>query len=416
MAEQDRVVQAVAVVKALALPFAERERFVVGEGNDVFASVREGGLARVRGRLVVARSTPQADCDGRGGEVRSERWHRPNLTVSSDAVRELAATGVCVVFALACGSSNAPSPPRDDGTPAPSSPCGEAVPSCPADQCAGGRCTLLRLAEANGEVFAVDDTHVYWANAHEIHRIPKCGGPVEVVALSQADFTEVRAHGDALYLRLDASPQKLYRLPKTLGAIEEREVDPSVTVGPTVGLAVAGDQAYVAHQLGIIAFPLAGGPGVVLRQSGVASTLGSDDERAYFYASYPDPGFLALEGLTESAFFKPETTSSLLVSASASDGDALYVAYGMYKPVMLYRVGPAVGETPLAELDERPTTVRVDDRCVYVASEEGKTRGLRRVPKTGGTLEMLAAAGGSFALDADAIYFTSAANLYRLPK
>ena len=332
-------------------------------------------------------------------------------------MRELAVTGVCIAFALACGSSKAPSPPRDDGTPAPASPCGDAVPSCPADQCAGGRCTLLRLAEANGDVFAVDDTHVYWANAREIHRIPKCGGPVEIVALSQADFTEVRAFGDALYLRLDASPNKLYRLPKTLGAIEELAVDPTVTVGPTVGLAVAGDQAYVAHQLGMLAFPLAGGPGVVLRQSGVASTLGSDDERAYFYASYPAPGFRALEGLTESAFFEPpETTSSLLVSASASDGDALYVAYGTTKPLTLYRVVPAEGATPLAVLDERPTTVRVDERCVYVASEEGKARGLRRVPKTGGTLERLAAAGGSFALDADAIYFTSGANLYRLPK
>src|SRR6185295_1401919 len=102
--------------------------------------------------------TPEADEECRGGEVRSKRWHRLELTVFLDAVRELAVTGVCIAFALACGSSKAPSPPRDDGTPAPASPCGDAVPSCPADQCAGGRCTLLRLAEANGDVFAVDDT------------------------------------------------------------------------------------------------------------------------------------------------------------------------------------------------------------------------------------------------------------------
>jgi hypothetical protein len=319
-------------------------------------------------------------------------------------------------FALACGSSNDASPPLDDDTPAVVSPCGDGVPSCPLDQCAGGRCALVRLAAANGEVFAVDDAHVYWASAREIHRIPKCGGPVEVVALSQADFAEVRASGDALYFRLDSFPNKLYRLPKSLGPTEESEVDPAVTVGPTLGLAIAGDHAYVAHQIGLVAFPLAGGPGVVLRQSGVANTLGSDDRRAYFYSSYPDAGFFALDGLTESLFYKPDTTSSLQVSACASDGEALYAAYDSYEPVTLYRLGASEGSTPLAELDERPNTVRVDDRCVYVATGDGETRGLRRVPKTGGALEMLAASGGSFAIDDDALYFTSGGNLYRLPK
>jgi hypothetical protein len=320
------------------------------------------------------------------------------------------------LFSLACGSSNDASPPLDDDIPEVVSPCGNGVPSCPVDQCAGGRCALVRLAAANGEVFTVDDAHVYWASAREIHRIPKCGGPVEVVALSQADFAEVRASGDALYFRLDAFPNKLYRLPKSLGPIEESEIDPAVTVGSTLSLAVAGDHAYVAHGIGLLAFPLIGGPGVVLRQSGVASTLGSDDRRAYFYSSYPDAGFFALDGLSESVFFDPGATSSLLVSASASDGEALYVAYYSLEPVTLYRLSTSEGPTPLAELDERPNTVRVDDRCVYVANDVGRTRGLRRVPKTGGTVETLAASGGSFAIDDGALYFTSGGNLYRLPK
>jgi hypothetical protein len=330
-------------------------------------------------------------------------------------VRELVASCVCVSLALACGSSNTPSL-DDDDTPATLSPCGEAVPSCPVDRCAGGRCALVRLAAATGEVFAVDETHVYWASAREIHRIPKCGGPVEVVALSQADFTEVRAYGDALYVRIDAFPQKLFRLPKALAASEELEIDAAVTVGTTLSLAVAGDHAYVAHPIGLIAFPLAGGPGVVLRQSGVASTLGSDDRRAYFYTSYPDAGFFALDGLSESVFFRPDEASSLLVSASASDGEALYVAYAPYHPVTLYRVSSTEGATPLAELDERPSSMQVDDRCVYVASEQGETRGLLRLPKAGGALETVAAASGSVAIDAGAVYFTSGGNLYRLPK
>jgi hypothetical protein len=322
---------------------------------------------------------------------------------------------VCVSLALACGSSNASSPPSDDVSAA-VSPCGDAVPSCSIDRCAAGRCALVRLAAATGEVFAVDETHVYWASAREIHRMPKCGGPVEVVALSQADFTEVRAYADALYVRVDAFPQKLFRLPKALAATEELEIDAAVTVGTTLSLAVAGEHAYVAHPIGLIAFPLAGGAGVVLRQSGVASTLGSDDRRAYFYSSYPDAGFFALDGLSESAFFRPDEAASLLVSASASDGEALYVAYAQYEPVTLYRVGFAEDATPLAELDERPSTVHVDDRCVYVASEEGEQRGLLRIPKAGGALETVAAAGGSFAIDGDAVYFTSGGNLYRLPK
>jgi hypothetical protein len=322
-------------------------------------------------------------------------------------------------FALGCGTSNAASPRPDDDTPEVVSPCGDGVPTCSVDRCAGGRCALVRLAEAQGEVFAVDDAHVYWASAREIDRVPKCGGPVEIVALSQTEFSEVRAYGDALYFRLDAHPQLLYRLPKTLGAIEEREVEPDVTVGSTLSLAVAGAHAYVSHPIGLLAFPLAGGPGVVLRESGVASTLGSDDARVYYYSSYPDAGFFALDGLAESEFFKPTpagTSSSLLVSASASDGEALYVAYATYEPVTLYRLTPTEAAAPLAELGVRPGTVRVDDRCVYVSSESGKTGGLKRVPKTGGTLETVAAASGSFALDSGAIYFTSGGNLYRLPK
>jgi hypothetical protein len=266
-----------------------------------------------------------------------------------------------------------------------------------------------------GEVFAVDDTHVYWANAREIKRIPNCGGATEVVALSATDFSAVRAYGDSLYIRLDASPKKLYRLPKSLRASDESELDTPVIVGRTLSLAVAGAHAYVAHPIGMLAFPLAGGPGVVLRQTGVASTFASDERRAYFYASYPQAGFFALDGLDESAFFTPDS-ASLLVSAWASDGEALYVAYGSYLPVTLYRVSPSEGATPLAELDERPSTVHVDDRCVYFASAEGKLRGLRRVPKTGGTLEMVADTGASFAIDSAAVYFTNGGNLYRLPK
>jgi hypothetical protein len=267
-----------------------------------------------------------------------------------------------------------------------------------------------------GEVFAVDDTHVYWSSAREIKRIPKCGGATEVVALSATDFSAVRAHGDSLYLRLDAFPEKLYRLPKALAASYERELDTPVSVGRTLSLAVAGAHAYVAHSLGTLAFPLAGGPGVVLRQAGVASTFGSDDRRVYFYTSYPQAGFFALDGLAESAFFTPDAAASLLVSASASDGEALYVAYGTYQPVTLYRVSRSEGAVPLAELDERPSTLHVDDRCVYVASAGGKLRGLRRVPKAGGILEMVADTGASFAIDSAAIYFTNRGSLYRLPK
>jgi hypothetical protein len=334
-------------------------------------------------------------------------------------VNEFVASCLSLGFALGCGTSNAASPRLDDDTPEVVSPCGDGVPSCSVDRCAGGRCALVRLAGALGEVFAVDDSHVYWASAREIDRVPKCGGPVEIVALSQTEFSEVRAYGDALYFRLDVHPQLLYRLPKTLAAIEEREVEPDVSVGSTLSLAVAGAHAYVSHPTGIVAFPLAGGAGVVLRESGVASTFGSDDARVYYYSSYPNAGFFALDGLAESEFFnpiQPGTSSSLLVSASASDGEALYVAYAPSEPVTLHRVTPAVGAAPLAELDARPDTVRVDDRCVYVSSARGKTSGLRRVPKTGGALETVAAAGGSFALDSGAIYFTSGGNLYRLPK
>jgi hypothetical protein len=296
------------------------------------------------------------------------------------------------------------------------SPCGDAVASCPVDQCAGGRCALVRLAAVTGEVFAVDDTHVYWASAREIRRIPKCGGATEVVALSATDFSAVRAYGDSLYLRLDAFPRKLYRLPKALGASDQRELDTEVHVGHTLSLAVAGVHAYVAHPIGMLAFPVAGGPGVVLRKSGVASTFASDERRAYFYASSPQAGFFALDGLDESPFFTLDSAASLLVSASASDGEALYVAYGSYHPVTLYRVSQSEGATPLAVLDRRPSTVHVDDRCVYVASTEGKLRGLQRVPKAGGTLETVADTGASFAIDSAAIYFTNGGNLYRLPK
>jgi hypothetical protein len=325
-------------------------------------------------------------------------------------------TSLFLAFSLGCGTDDDVSRPLDTDPPKAVSPCGDAVPSCPLDRCAGGRCTLVRLAEAKGEVFAVDATHVYWASKQEVARIPKCGGPVEIVALSQAEFSHVRVYGDAIYFRLDSFPQKLYRLSKALGASEELEVAPEVTVGPTLSLELAGDHAYVTHQLGIIAFPLAADRGVVLRTSGVASTLGTDGARAYFYSWSPPAGFFALDGLTESPFFQPETSSTLQVSALASDGEALYVGYSPGEPSTFYRVSPTDGAIPLAELGVRPGTVRVDDRCVYVASALGRSGGLRRMPKAGGVLETVAVAGGSFAIDADAIYFTSGGNLFRLPK
>jgi hypothetical protein len=325
-------------------------------------------------------------------------------------------TSLVLVLSLGCGTDDGvPRPPADP--PEPVSPCGDAVPSCPLDRCAGGRCTLVRLAEVmGGQVFAVDATHVYWASTHEIARIPKCGGTVEIVALSQAEFSHVRAHGDAIYFRLASFPQKLYRQSKRLGASEVLEVAPEVTVGPTLSLELAGEHAYVSHQIGVLAFPLPAGRGVVLRTSGVAGALGTDGARAYFYSSSPEAGFFTLDGLIESPFFQPEASSTLQVSASASDGEALYVAYSSGEPSTFYRVSPTEGAIPLAELGVRPETVRVDDRCVYVASAFGRGGGLRRMPKAGGALETVAVAGGSFAIDGDAVYFTSSGNLYRRPK
>jgi len=295
------------------------------------------------------------------------------------------------------------------------SPCADGVPRCPDDRCSGGRCSIVYLASAGGAVFGVDQDYVYWANEREIDRIPKCGGAKEVLVLSQNAIKDARLHGDAIYFRYDTEPDRIYRQSTAGGLSEELVVDPELMIYQAQSLTLAGEHAYLGYSGGVVALPLAGGFGTQAFSGSQVGAPATDGERAYFYSPYPAAGFFVLDGMTSSSFSSfVAPSASPLVSASASDGEALYVALAPYNPVTLYRVD-ADGGTQMTQLDARPETVRVDDRCVYVSTPEGKMSGIRRLPKDSDVLETVASAGVPFVMDETSLFFISS-GLYRLPK
>jgi hypothetical protein len=318
--------------------------------------------------------------------------------------------------AVGCGSPAGPAEPPAADAGAPVSPCADGVPRCPGDRCNGDRCALVRLAGTTGSVFGVDDEYVYWATGREIDRMPKCGGAVEVLALSQDEIKDPRLHGDAIYFRYAERSDRVVRLWKNGGASEELFVDPAVMIYQPGSLTLAGNDAYLGHTGGIVALPLSGGSGMAAFMGSVVGTPGTDGERAYFYSPYPTAGFFVLDAAVASPFAIIDMPASVQVSASVSDGQALYVAFAPYDPMTLYRVDPAEGAVAMTELGARPETVRVDDRCVYVSTPGGTVSGIRRMPLRGGELEMVAVAGVPFAMDLTSVFYVAGNDLYRLPK
>jgi hypothetical protein len=294
--------------------------------------------------------------------------------------------------------------------------CADGVPRCPGDRCSGGRCALVRLAGTTGSVFGVDDEHVYWATGREIDRMPKCGGAIEVLALSQDEIKDPRLHGDAIYFRYAERSDRVVRKWKTGGASEELVVDPEVMIYQAGSLTLAGTSAYLGHSSGIVRLPLAGGGGTAAFMGSVLGTPGTDGERAYFYSPYPSAGFFVLDAQVASPFATIDIQAGMQVSASASDGQSLYVAFAPPNPMTLYRVDPVEGAVAMTELGAGPETVRVDDRCVYVSSPGVKASGIRRMPVRGGELETVAVAGVPFAMDLTSVFYIAGNDLYRVPK
>lgn len=301
------------------------------------------------------------------------------------------------------------------------SPCGDAMASCAVDQCEGGVCALVALAAAVGEVFGVDGDYVYSATGHELFRTPKCGGRSETLALSQDAFQTPRLLGDAVYFRFAARPTSVFRVPAGGGASEELAGDGGASVYLPSDLLPLGAHAYLASSSGLFAYPLSGGLPVQVFAGGVASKLGSDGGAVYFFAGTPEVALYRASGSEPASPFFAATSSGVPASGSvaAGDADALFTVLAPLHqvPATLVRIDKLDKTTlPVAELGKAPSSIAVDERCVYLSSDGGATGGIRRVPKAGGELELLAGAAASFALDEGAYYFASGGYLFRRPK
>jgi hypothetical protein len=246
---------------------------------------------------------------------------------------------------------------RDSGP----SPADGDTPGC---VCSGE--AVLAGATASPTAIAVDRTHVYWASAPggcgegTIRRIPKCGGPVEVLADDEPNPRAIALDDDRVYY-YDACGSGLLRsVPKDGGPVQTYTIS---VMDSGRALAVGGDQIYFSDY-GLLRIPKTGGMQAVIESDHYVYAVAAD-ARGVFWGG-------------------PARASSSYVVYAYHPGDT--------EPTVLTRP------------DDLSNHLTIDDDFVYYFARSN----IWRVPRGGGeaTPVVVSRVGHRMAVDESSVYWT----------
>ncbi|MDC0714122.1 hypothetical protein POL68_36995 [Stigmatella sp. ncwal1] len=316
--------------------------------------------------------------------------------------------------------------------------CGECGHTCLGAACTQGICATTWLAGPAMETpkaLALDTDFVYWTGEGRtggLYRMPKAGG--EAVRLNVGRGDSMAVNGGRVYLIGTGL------LIISLEGAESPFYDP--TAGGT-NIVSFGEQLYWTTNNTLKTRPkkFVGTPSVLVSVPGHAMALRVDDSGLYVTTQQGSVFHSPLEG----GALTPVATGLTRVSGLATDEQFVYVAYGppecaacpsfcpYYRPFSCFTTStlariPKTGGTPevLAQVSGMANTLTVDGQFLYW-SHDGRggdlplTEGsVMRMPKAGGTPLVLAdGLNGvrSLALDAHSVYgYTPDKGVFRAPK
>lgn len=104
------------------------------------------------------------------------------------------------------------------------------------------------FGEVDGALLAVDESHVYYASADEVARVPKTGGPTEVFAAIAEVARDIVVDESHVYWSdsADSMVAEVFRAPKSGGMVEVAYQGP----GLPMGLAVDSSHLYFVDHVG----------------------------------------------------------------------------------------------------------------------------------------------------------------------
>jgi hypothetical protein len=224
--------------------------------------------------------------------------------------------------------------------------------------------TMLATGQDRPHDIALDDTHVYWANAGDgsIARVAKTGGAVEMLASDQVDTQTIAVDDEYVYWGAGGG---VNRAPSSGGVATRVYVPSSIDA-----LALSDNYIVVLHTA-----------------DGAIAKIGTE---FFNFAEYPVKSQMAPVGLAADA--------SRYYWTNQGDGT-------MWWGNLTSSVPPV---SLLVDADAGPARLSLDATSVFWVGQADGT--IRKVPKGGGAATVLStsASGGSFVASAGShVYFTN---------
>ncbi len=307
------------------------------------------------------------------------------------------------------------------------------VCACVLNACPGATPGPVTLASTTppelGTAIAVHGDYVYWTvraldneDNGSVRRVPRCGGPVSVLAPKQAGPVSIAVGGATLFWGnmghgIHTPGGAVMRMP--LGGGAATQIAPQTVFWK----AITADQAYVywtseTTMHGVYRAPIAGGPIEAIGPNQVFNEIAVDDKRAYLSqpASIPSNSRVVSMPLGGGAL-KVLVPSDLVFPGVIAIDDS-YVYYES-RPDKLMRVNKN-GGTPKTIATAPLNDMAVDASHVYWVQgdvTQSIPYALERVGKSGGTPTQLSDKGGSaIALDDSYVYWISGGDVLRMKK
>lgn len=305
--------------------------------------------------------------------------------------------------------------------------------ACVPDGCADAPAGPVTLASTKppefGTAIAVHGDYVYWTVRnldHEangsVRRVPRCGGPVTVLAPNQVGPVSVAVGGRMLFWGnmgrgIHTPGGALMRMPLGGGPVTQ------IASQTVFWKAIATDQSYVYWTSettlhGAYRAPIAGGPTEAIGPNQVFNEIAVDKNRAYLSqpASIPSNSRVVSMPLGGGPLKVLVPSDLVFPGVIAIDDTSVYYES---RPDKLMRVDKN-GGTPQTIATAPLSDMAVDASHVYWVQGDAARSipyALERVGKSGGTPTRLSDKGGTaIALDDSYVYWISVGDVLRMKK
>lgn len=303
------------------------------------------------------------------------------------------------------------------------------VPNGCTDAAAGAVTLASTTPPALGASIAVHGDYVYWTvragqndSDGSVRRVPRCGGPVTVLASQQVGPVSIAVGGSTLFWGnmgegVGSPAGALMRMPLGGGAATR------IASQTIFWKAMTTDQSFVywASETtlhGAYKAPIAGGPPVPIAPDQAFTEIAVDSSRAFLSqpASVPANSRIVSMPLSGGSLKVLVPTDLVFPGVIAVDETSVYY---LSRPDKLMRIDKS-GGTPKMLATAPLNDMAVDASNIYWVQGDATTDvsdALERVGKDGGTPTRLSDKGGDdIALDDSYVYWISGGDVMRMKK